>query len=140
MQHAPAPLLAVLNTWPAPARDALWACRALFFQAADRVGVAPLEESLKWGQPAWRPSKPRTGSTLRMDWSPHDPDRISFLIDCKTDLAARMRDIHPDMGDNDGRRRITCDLGRALPEQAVSHLAEMTFCYHLSRRGSRGFG
>lgn len=140
MEHAPAPLLSALTTWSDPARDALWACRGLFHDVASQAKVGPLDESLKWGQPAWRPRAPRTGSTLRMGWSAGRAQHLLLFVDCKTDLAARMRDLYPDLPDNDGRRQIALDLDRPLPEQAVSHLAQMTFCYHLSRRGARPIG
>jgi len=136
MENAPAPLLAIVEAWPAPAQSTLWTCRTLFHQIAAENGLGPLDESLKWGQPAWRPTKPRTGSTLRMGWSPGMPDRLSFFVDCKTDLAARMRDIYPDFSDNDGQRQLTVTLDAPLPEQALSHLAEMTFTYHLRKRAT----
>ncbi|QFT59564.1 hypothetical protein FIU94_12085 [Sulfitobacter sp. THAF37] len=137
MQQTPAPFLSAVQSWPLPARDALWACRAVFHATAEQTGIGPLEESLKWGQPAWRPRAPRTGSTLRMGWTPDDPDRISLFVDCKTDLAARMAEIYPDIGANDNRRQIRLDLTRPLPDQAIAHLSQMTFCYHLSQRGLR---
>ncbi len=69
-----------------------------------------------------------------MGWSPATPDRLAFFVDCKTDLAARMRDIYPDLADNDGQRQLGIKLTEALPEQALAHLAEMTFTYHLARK------
>jgi len=140
MDHAPAPLLHLMTSWSEPARDALWACRNLFHDTAEQAEIGPLDESLKWGQPAWRPRAPRTGSTLRMGWSAGQPQQLMLFVDCKTDLAARMRDIYPDVGENDGRRRIALDLEGPLPEQAIAHLAQMTFCYHLSRRLARTVG
>ncbi|KIN64735.1 hypothetical protein Z946_3627 [Sulfitobacter noctilucicola] len=131
MTHAPALLLSTISHWSDPAQRAAWTCRAVFLETAARNSVGPLGEDLKWGQPAWRPVKPRTGSTLRMDWSQSDPHQLALFVDCKTDLAERMRELYPDLPSNDGRRRIAFDLRADLPEQAVSHLAQMTFTYHL---------
>ena len=114
----------------------LWTCREMFHTIAAQAGIGTLDETLKWGQPSWRPIKPRTGATLRMDWDADSPDRLSFYVDCKTDLAARMRDIYPDLPLNDGQRHLAIDIRAPLPEQAVSHLAEMTFSYHRAKRQS----
>tara|TARA_R110002110_G_scaffold23490_2_gene89420 strand:+ start:1040 stop:1462 length:423 start_codon:yes stop_codon:yes gene_type:complete len=140
MENTPAPLQAVVSTWSDPARAAFWACRELFHQTAVQAGTGPLDETIKWGQPAWRPVRARTGSTLRMGWSPAKPAHLSLFVDCKTDLAARMRDLYPNLAGNDGRRQMALDLTQPLPEQAVSHLAQMTFCYHRSRRKAGAVG
>jgi hypothetical protein len=134
MEHAPAPLLSVVTPWSDQARATLWACRNIFFDVAQDAGIGPLDETLKWGQPAWRPRRARTGSTLRMGWSAAKPAHLLLFVDCKTDLASRMRDLYPEMVENDGRRQMAVDLDHPLPEQAIAHLAQMTFCYHQSRR------
>ena len=131
MEHAPAPLLALIAKWSGPAQQRLWACRAIFHDVAGAAGIGDLDESLKWGQPSWRPIKPRTGSTLRVSWDSGDPDHLPLFVDCKTDLASRMQSLYPDLPQNDGRRRLAVDLTQPLPEQAIAHLAQMTFCYHL---------
>lgn len=134
MEHIEPALRDVIATWSAPATAMAAACRSVFLQVAQDADVGPIEESLKWGQPAWRPVKPRMGSTLRMDWDAGQPAQLALFVDCKTDLAARMRDLYPDLPGNDGQRRIVIDLDAPLPEQAVAHLAEMTFGYHRAKR------
>ncbi|MCX7559465.1 hypothetical protein OS190_07765 [Sulfitobacter sp. F26204] len=138
--HAPASLLSTFRQWSAPAQNAAWACRAIFQTIAQENNLGPLAESLKWGQPAWRPQKPRTGSTLRLHWIPADPDQLALFVDCKTDLAERMRELYPDLPANDGRRRLVLSLNEDLPEQALAHLAQMTFTYHLPKRDSLNVG
>ncbi len=128
------PLAALIATWPAPARDALLTCRNLFHQISKDRALGPLDEALKWGQPAWRPVKPRTGSTLRLWWSDAQPDHLAVFVDCKTDLAARMGDLYPQLPENDLQRRLSFSLDAPFPEQAMSHLADMTFAYHLNKR------
>ena len=105
----------------------------MFHDVAEKAGAGPLDETLKWGQPSWRPMKPRTGSTLRIDWSPKYPSRLSLYVDCKTDLAARMQMLYPDLPENDGQRHLAVALDAPLPEQAIAHLADMTFTYHRTK-------
>ena len=134
MENAQTPLTDTLATWSKPAQELAQACRHLFHTIAQEADTGPLDESLKWGQPAWRPRKARTGATLRMDWDAATPDRLSLYVDCKTDLASRMRDIYPDLPLNDGQRHLGITIGAPLPEQALAHLAEMTFTYHRAKR------
>ena len=132
MEHTP--LTDTLATWSAPAQKCAHTCRTLFHTIAKDADTGPLEESLKWGQPAWRPRTARTGATLRMHWDAATPDRLSLYVDCKTDLAARMQDIYPDLPLNDGQRHLGININAPLPEQALAHLAEMTFTYHRAKR------
>ncbi|MFD2738635.1 hypothetical protein ACFSUD_03535 [Sulfitobacter aestuarii] len=101
---------------------------------AREAEIGPLDESLKRGQPAWRPHPPRFGSTLRIHWRHARGARLALLIDCRTDLAERMRGLHPEIPDNDKRREIGLDLRLPLPEAAITHLAAMVLGYHLERR------
>lgn len=133
---APQPLCDLVADWPAPAANALWQCRAMFHDSARRCDVGTLDEALKWGQPSWRPRRNRTGSTLRMGWNPAQPSHISLFVDCKTDLAARLQELYPQLTGNDGRRQIILDLDHPLPEQAIAHLADMTFTYHKARKNA----
>ncbi len=125
-----------IAAWPDPAQTAARRCRDIFLRIAAEADIGPLDTSLKWGQLSWRPRRPRTGSTLRMVWLSETPDHLSLLVDCKTDLATRMSDLYPDLPANDGRRCIKISITAPLPEQAVAHLARMTFTYHLSRTSS----
>lgn len=135
MENAPTALTARIADWPVKARNTLWQCREIFETVAKQAAVGTLDETLKWGQPSWRPTKPRTGSTLRMDWNPKFPDQLSLFVDCKTDLAARMQTLYPHLSENDGQRHLAISLDAPLPVQAITHLADMTFTYHRAKRG-----
>ncbi|MBD3663524.1 DUF1801 domain-containing protein [Sulfitobacter aestuariivivens] len=134
MINTPNPFRSRIADWPEPARTAFDQLRQIFLECADAVQVGPPEESLKRGQPAWRPLKPRTGSTARIDWHADAADLLSLYVDCKTDLAVRMRALYPDLPVNDGQRHLAIDLHAPVPTQAISHLAEMAFTYHLAKK------
>jgi len=120
------PFADLTSQWPPAARTAFAQLREIAHDAAP----SPLAESLKWGQPAWRPIKPRTGATLRAMWHASTPARLHLYVDCKTNLAARMQDLYPQI-ENDGRRALSVPLD-ILPQEAVHHLAAMIFRYHLA--------
>lgn len=104
--------------------------RALILSAAQDAEVGPIEESLKWGQPAWRPKRPRQGSTLRLSWQDNAPQTLALFVDCKTTLSATMRDIYPLEFEYESNRALRLQIGVPLPTQAIDHLARLTFTYH----------
>lgn len=60
-------------------------------EAADGVGV--LEETLKWGEPAYLPSTTKRGTTIRIDWKPRSPDQIAMYAHCNTTLIPNFRTL-----------------------------------------------
>jgi len=130
----PAPLLDHISRWPDPVQARFQSMRMLFLDVAEQADIGPLDESLKWGQPAWRPSRARTGSTLRLNWSDTAPDRLLAFVDCKTDLASQMQTRCPDLP-NDGRRALSFAL-EPSHDDALWQLAHLTFTYHRTKRHS----
>lgn len=134
MDMTPSEILDHTATWPDSAQSCFAQLRGIVHDVAAQADVGPLDESLKWGQPAWRPKRPRTGSTLRIDWSPATPNRLLAFVDCKTDLAAQMDNRYPQQFHNDGRRALGFDLDAPLDRDAVWHLAHITLTYHRTKR------
>lgn len=134
MDMTPADILSQTESWPAPAQSHFVRLRSIVHDVATKAEIGPLDESLKWGQPAWRPKRARTGSTLRVDWSPATPDRLMAYVDCKTNLAAQMDTRFPGQFHNDGRRALGFSLRTALDEDAVWQLAHLTLTYHRAKR------
>jgi len=125
-----------IATWPLPAQQHLLTLRAIAFEVSRQADTGPLDETLNRGQPAWRPRRPRTGSTLRVSRSPSEPDRLMAFVDCKADLASQMSTRFPGRFRNDGTRALAFDLDGALPQDAIWQLAHLTFTCH-RRNGSR---
>ncbi|MEM8654492.1 MAG: DUF1801 domain-containing protein [Pseudomonadota bacterium] len=136
MNTIPPDLLTRIAAWPEAAQTHFVSMRAIVHEVADDADIGPLDESLKWGQPAWRPRRPRIGSTLRVDWSPDTPDRFMAFVDCKTDLAAQMDARFPGRFHNDGRRALGFDLGTPLNKDAIWTLAHLTLTYHRAKRSA----
>ncbi len=118
----------------APAqRAALLALRQLLLAAADNPAVGALEESLKWGEPAYRPVRPRTGTTVRLGVSPKSPGACAIFVNCKTTLLAAYRDLYPETFGFEGERALILDPARPLPAQAIAHCVDLAFTYHARR-------
>lgn len=116
--------------WPEDARRQFTDIRAIILNAAREAEVGPVEESLKWREPAWRPKRAKQGSTLRLNWSSNLPSTIALFAGCKTTLSATMQEIYPTDFKYESNRGLRLDLGAPLPRQAIDHLARLTFTYH----------
>ena len=129
-------ILNQIDRWPETAQQHLLALRALFHEVAQDAGIGPLDESLKWGQPSWRPRKARMGTTLRLNWSPDAPAHLAAYVDCKTDLASQMSTRFPGQFHYAGRRAMSFALAQPMPEAALRQLALLTFTYHRAKRSA----
>ena len=86
----------VFETYPPSARRKLMALRDLIFQtAASTEGVGEIEETLKWGVPAYVTSKTRSGSTVRIDWKKSNPTQYAMYFHCQTNLVETFRTLFP---------------------------------------------
>ncbi|MEO0765464.1 MAG: DUF1801 domain-containing protein [Pseudomonadota bacterium] len=126
MQPLSPDILNVIASWPQHAQQHLLTARTIAFDVAEAQPATELTESLKWGEPAWRPL--RGGTTLRMSWKA-DQDALGLFVDCKTDLCARMQSDFPDAFRYAAPRALYLDANAALPQDALRHLAEMAFRY-----------
>lgn len=114
---------------PKDACDALHHLRDIIRAAAEASDTAPLEESLKWGQPSFAPTT-RKGTPIRLSWSPKAPERVEMLVHCQTSLVDAWRHRFGDLFDYDGTRAVHIPLGRPLPEEALHIMAVMALTYH----------
>ena len=119
---------------PAPRRRLLALREAVFATAARTDGVGPLQETLKWGEPAYLTSQSRSGSTLRIDWKPARPAHVALFVHCQTDLVEQLRTMFPDDFEFDGRRALWLPLEGPWPDDALAVCIEVVLTYH-RRRG-----
>lgn len=130
-----AEVAAKFAAYPSAARQALLDLRALILAvAAATPEVGEIEESLKWGEPAYR-ARNGAGSTVRIDWKPRAPQQVFVYFHCKTSLVETFRTLFP----NDFRfvdnRALVFTLGARLPEDALRLCMGAALTYHAHRRG-----
>ena len=109
------------------------ALRSLVFEtAAEMPQVGALEETLKWGEPAYlTPS--RSGTTIRMDWKPRAPEVCALYFNCQTTLVETLRTLFSDAFSFEGNRAVLMPLSAALPEDAVKTYIAAALTYHRSK-------
>ena len=86
---------AKFDAYPPKVRRKLMALRDLIFKTATATeGVGELEESLKWGEPAYTP-KNRSGCAVRIDMKKKDPLLYAMYFLCQTNLVETFRTVFP---------------------------------------------
>jgi len=116
------PLVAeAFRAFPKAARVRLLGLRQTILDvAAATPGVGALEETLKWGEPAYlTPSG--AGSTIRLGWKAKMPDEVAIYFICTTDLLGRFRELYPNEFRFGGNRALLFDLGAPVPDAPLRH-------------------
>ena len=123
---------------PLPMRTTLLSLRALIFEVAgEHPGVGVLEETLKWGEPAYLTSASKSGSTIRIAWKAKQPDQVSMFFNCQTNLIETFRTLFPTGLQFVGNREIVLPRGRVLPRTELALCIEAALTYHVRRAERR---
>lgn len=121
----------VFATYPAPARKLLLAIRDMIYQTAAALPEAGrITETLKWGEPAYVTSAPKSGTTIRLAWSPKRPETAGVFVNCQTTLLDDWRKLYGGTLDLVGNREIRLPLGAPLPTDPIRHCIAMALTYH----------
>jgi Domain of unknown function (DU1801) len=130
----PAEVAAAFADYPASARAKLMAVRRLIFTTAATIAdLGPLEETLKWGEPAYL-AKARTGSTIRLGWKRTAPERCAVYFHCKTTLIGTFRTLFGDEFAFEGNRALLLNISDPLPEKPLAACVAMALTYHRDKR------
>ena len=135
MTPVPGEIAAIFDAAPDAARARLYALRDVIFRAAEVAEVGPLDETLKWGEPAYLPRTPRVGTTLRLGWSAKRAGEVSVFVPCQTTLVSLYRDRFPDEFRYEGNRALHLPAEGAYSEAAFEQVVTLALTYHRARRG-----
>jgi len=112
--------------YPEEAQKIFNQLRTLIHNIAKQHELGPVEETLKWGEPAFLS---QYGSTVRIDWKKKTPDRIYLFFNCKTVLVETFRELFFDVLDIQGNRSIALATNRKVPPEIETCLL-MALNYH----------
>ena len=101
--------------------------------------MGPLQETLKWGEPAYVTAESRSGSTVRIDWKKSKPSQYAMYFHCGTNLVETFRTRFPTALEFDGNRAIVLQESDPVPANALAFCiaAALTYHRHAARRTSR---
>lgn len=124
------------ESYPRPMRRKLLALRALILRtAAATEGVGELEETLKWGEPAYVTAQSKSGSTVRIGWKASRPSEYAMYFHCRTDLVGTFKAWFPRRLRFEGNRAIIFNQADAIPADLVASCIAEALTYR--RKGSR---
>ncbi|MDR0780166.1 MAG: DUF1801 domain-containing protein [Pseudomonadales bacterium] len=123
--------------YPERVRGPMLELRELVFQtAASTEGVGPIEETLKWGEPAYVTSATNSGSTVRMDWKPGKPEQFALYFHCQTNLVETFRTLFPHDFELQGNRALVFKVGERIQKDAVAFCISASLAYHLRKKAA----
>ena len=119
----------VFADFPNQLRHGLLQLRALIFDvAAQTKGVGRVQETLKWGQPAYLTPETGSGSTIRLGL----PKVGGFAIyaHCQTSLVSDFQALFPDEFVYEGNRGIHFSAADELPLDELELFIKNALTYH----------
>ena len=109
--------------------------RELIYEVADQTeGVGELVETLKWSEPAYLTKRPKSGTTVRIDWKEKNPEQIGVYVSCNTSLIESYRTMFRDELNFEGNRAILLPADAPLPEKELRICLQMALRYHLDKK------
>ncbi|MEM9049430.1 MAG: DUF1801 domain-containing protein [Pseudomonadota bacterium] len=117
----------VFAAMPEAARATALRLRDMIFEQAEAIGLAPPEETLKWGEPAYLPG--RSGTTIRLGYDAKS-GRCKLLVHCQTRLVEGWRARFTGRLVFEGNRAVALDPAAALDEAALRICIAEALTYH----------
>ena len=123
---------AVFAALSAQTRNRLIELRALIFDvAAETDGVGELQETLKWGQPAYLTPETKSGSTLRLGIPKQGG--VAIYAHCQTTIISNFEGLFPGEFDIEGNRAVRFAEDAELPIEQLGFLIRYALTYHLRK-------
>ncbi len=94
-------------------------------------GVNQISESLKWGQPSFEATNPKTGSPVRMAPVKNSETGYALYFICTTTLVQQFREQYGGQLTFEGNRAILFEVEKDFPIDAVKHCIAMALTYRL---------
>jgi len=124
----------IFNKIDEKVRTKLFFLRELIFETAKQtVGVGELEETLKWNEPSYVTSKPKSGSTIRINRI-KTSNKYAMYFNCQTTLVSTFMQIYPTEFKYDGNRAIIFYMEEKVPAKELSHCISLALTYHLNKK------
>jgi len=121
----------VFEAYPAPVRQRLLALRELIFQTATTTtGVGKLEETLKWGEPAYVTAESKSGSTIRIAGKKNSATHYAIYFNCQTTLVETYKTLFPGEFTFEGNRAIVFDVADTVPTETLAFCIAAALTYH----------
>lgn len=128
----------IFNTYPRRLKEKLLFIRQSIFQFAEEANeVGSIEEALKWGNPSYLTSAPKSGTTIRLSKVRSSSDKFAISVHCQTTLISEFKEIYPELT-YEGNRSIILNTNSELPLEAIKHFISSALTYHYRKKHGIG--
>lgn len=120
---------AAFDAAPSPAREGMLVLRQLIFAtAAGLPEVGPVDEALRWNEPAYLTPVTRSGSTIRLG----TPKAGGFALycNCQTSLIPDFRDLMGDAFRYEGTRAVLFRSPEEIDAEKLPLLIARALTWH----------
>ncbi len=125
------------NSYPTKVKQNLMLIRKIIFEVAgEDENIGELQETLKWNQPSYITSTPKSGTTIRLDCI--NSSEYAIYVHCQTTLIAEFKEIYPDYK-YEGNRAIIFNVANKPPLKIVKHFIYLALSYHYRKNLDIGF-
>lgn len=115
------------------ARKGLLTLRALIFSTAEQLPqIGRLEETLRWGQPAYLTPDTKAGTTLRL--GPHKAARFALFVPCQSRVIPDYIAAFPAWDRIDGTRAVLFERAEDVEPLRHGWLIRHALSYKLPKR------
>ncbi|WP_048647693.1 DUF1801 domain-containing protein [Nitratireductor soli] len=127
-------ITAAFAAFPDGAREKLLEARTLLLDVARKTnGVGTIEETLKWGQPAYLTPQTKSGSTIRLGVPKSAKHDWALFVHCQTDLTKQFAAYYPGVFTYENTRAVLFKADEVIPEEPLRHCIALALTYHLRR-------
>ncbi len=124
----------IFASYPANVRRKLLTIRELIFSLASSIeGVGKIEETLKWGEPAYLTSMSKSGSTIRIAWKKSAPLQYAMYFNCQTNLIDTFRSLFRSEFKFEGNRAIVFDESEKVRTDSLRICIAAALTYHRNK-------
>ena len=118
----------VFAKYPDEVKQQMYNLRKLIIETAEESdSVTELEETLKWGEPAYIT---RHGSTLRIDWKHKTPTEYAMYFQCTSRLVGTFKLLFGDIFRYAGNRALVFGLEQKIPDAEIRDCIKAALTYH----------
>lgn len=128
---APTPVPTAFSQFSGGNLKALLALRDMIFQVASADSrIGPLEETLRWGEPAYVTAETKAGSVIRLGVEKQSGQPALFF-NCNTTLVEEFRQRFGSQLAYSKNRAVVVGCGDGLPTDALKACIFAALTYHL---------
>ena len=123
------------DKFDAPVRTRLLTLRSMIFAvAAETPCVGRLQETLKWGQPAYVTAETGSGTTMRLGCDRKESGIAKLYVPCQTSLIEQFRAHYGALLCFSGNRAVVPGTMKPDEQDALRHCIALALTYHATRR------